>query len=112
MPTDTAAASGGRNRSVKQCAELGQDGVRQAARMWEHWSMQVGTHQRRAEAVVFARSVAPWCCLALRRRYDGYTKQHTMLSADGIECIMFAGDEQFSQVFSRTISKSFTSLSC
>lgn len=25
-----------------------------------------------------------------------------MPSEDGIECIMFAGDEQFSQVFSRT----------
>lgn len=53
----------------------------------------------------------PRCCLALRWRFDGYTKWHTMTpAADGIECIMFAGDEQFSQVFSRTISKSLTSL--
>lgn len=32
-------------------------------------------------------------------------------SADGIECITFAGDE-FSQVSSRTISESLASLSC
>lgn len=90
-------------------ARTGRDG--QAAQMREHLSMWVGTHQRRAEAVVFAGS-APPVLPALRWRCDGYTKQHTMLSADGIQCIMFAADEQFSQVFSRTISKSLTSLSC
>jgi len=52
------------------------------------------------------------CCLASRWRYDGYAQQHTTPSADGIGCIIVPEAEQFSHVFSRTVSKSLTSSSC
>lgn len=54
----------------------------------------VGTHQR-AEHLISAGSVPlPWCCLATRWGcHSGHTKQHTLLSADGIHCAVFAGDE-------------------
>lgn len=76
-----------------------------------HLGMRVGTHQSRAEAVTSARSAAAGAALP---RGGGTTgTQHRMMpSADGIERMMFAGDEEFSQVFSGTISKSLMSLSC
>ena len=57
MPPGTAAASGARNWYGKQRTELGWDGVGQAARTLEHLSVWLGAHQRRAEAVIFARCV-------------------------------------------------------